>query len=91
MDERDQQRKISHRVASLRHAAEVTGNVAHTCRYYGITRPTFYRWLNRYAAMLLTGWWRDLDATPGQVEAPATHRSGASTPRHIRTAPFPPR
>lgn len=27
MDERDQQRKIRHRVAVLRHAAEVTGNV----------------------------------------------------------------
>jgi len=48
MDERTQQRKIRHRVAVLRHAAEVTGNVAQTCRYYGISRPTFYRWLNRY-------------------------------------------
>ncbi len=48
MDEREQQRKIRHRVAVLRHAAEVSGNVAATCRYYGISRPTFYKWLNRY-------------------------------------------
>ena len=48
MDEREQQRKISHRLAVLRHADEVTGNVAATCRYYGISRPTFYKWLHRY-------------------------------------------
>jgi hypothetical protein len=41
MDEREQQRKVRHRLAVLRHAAEVTGNVSATCRYYGISRPTF--------------------------------------------------
>ena len=29
MDEREQQRKIRHRLAMIRHAEEVTGNVAH--------------------------------------------------------------
>ncbi|MDH3226036.1 MAG: IS481 family transposase [Thermoleophilia bacterium] len=48
MTEQEQQRKIRHRLAVLRHAAEVTGNVSRTCRYYGISRPTFYRWLNPY-------------------------------------------
>ena len=48
MDEREQQRKIRHRLAVLRHAEEVTGNVAATCRYFGISRPTFYKWLRRY-------------------------------------------
>lgn len=48
MDDREQQRKIRHRLAVLRHAEEVTGNVALTCRYYGISRPTFYKWRNRY-------------------------------------------
>ena len=44
MDEREQQRKVRHRLAVLRHAEEVTGNVAATCRYYGISRQTFYKW-----------------------------------------------
>src|SRR5438132_12933189 len=48
MNEREQQRKVRHRLAVIRHAAEVTGNVAATCRYYGISRPTFYKWLRRY-------------------------------------------
>jgi transposase len=48
MDEREQRRKVRHRLAILRHYEEVTGNVAQTCRYYGISRPTFYKWLHRY-------------------------------------------
>lgn len=48
MDERHQQQKMRHRLAVLRHADEVTGNVAAACRYYGISRQTFYRWLGRY-------------------------------------------
>src|SRR5438270_204903 len=48
MDDREQQRKVRHRLAVLRHAEEVTGSVAATCRYYGISRPTFYKWLHRY-------------------------------------------
>src|SRR5260370_12853076 len=47
MDDREQQRKIRHRLAVLRHCEEVTGNVAATCRYYGISRPKFYKWLHR--------------------------------------------
>jgi transposase len=48
MNELQHQRQVRHRVAVLRHAAEVTGNVAMTCRYFGISRPTFYTWLRRY-------------------------------------------
>lgn len=48
MTERDQQRLLNHRLAVIRHAEEVTGNVAQTCRYYGISRQTFYVWLRRY-------------------------------------------
>jgi hypothetical protein len=50
MTEIEQQRKVRHRLAVLRHAQEVTGSVSKTCRYYGISRPTFYKWLHRYEA-----------------------------------------
>ena len=33
MTEIEQQRKIRHRLAVLRHAQEVTGSVSKTCRY----------------------------------------------------------
>ncbi len=33
MDDREQQRKIRHRLAVFRHAKEVSGNVAATCRW----------------------------------------------------------
>ncbi|WP_285620602.1 IS481 family transposase [Actinoallomurus iriomotensis] len=41
-------RQAQRGLAVLRHAEEVTGNVALTCRYYGISRTCFYRWLRRY-------------------------------------------
>lgn len=49
MDEREQQRKIRHRMAVLRHAEEVSGSVAATCRYYGISRQVFYKRRRRFA------------------------------------------
>jgi transposase len=35
-------------LAVLRHVEEVTGSVAMSCRYRGITRQTFYVWRRRY-------------------------------------------
>ena len=48
MDDREQQRKVRHRLAVLRHAEEVSGNIAATCRYYGISRQVFYKWRRRF-------------------------------------------
>ena len=45
MDDREQRRKIRHRLAVLRCAEEVSGSVAATCRYYGISRTVFYKQL----------------------------------------------
>ena len=39
----------------LRHAEEVSGNVAATCRYYGISRTVFYKRRNRYEQLGLDG------------------------------------
>ena len=36
------------RLGIIRHVEEVTHNVAKTCRYFGISRATFYRWYERY-------------------------------------------
>jgi transposase len=41
-------RQVRRRLAVLRHVEEVTGNVAMTCRYFGISRQTYYGWLRRY-------------------------------------------
>ena len=48
MDDREQQRKVKHRLAVIRHAEEVTGSVAAPCRDYGISRQCLYKWLRRY-------------------------------------------
>jgi len=41
------QREITHKLRVFAHA-EQSGNVAFTCRYFGISRDTFYRWKNNY-------------------------------------------
>jgi transposase-like protein len=41
-------RQVRRRLAVLRHVEEVTGNVALTCRYFGISRQLYYVWLRRY-------------------------------------------
>jgi len=41
-------RGAARRLAIIRHAQKVTGNVSMTCRYYGITRQAYYTWLRRY-------------------------------------------
>jgi transposase len=48
-------RMAKRRLAILRHAEEITGNVALTCRYNGISRQVFYTWRRRYDAHGLDG------------------------------------
>lgn len=48
MTEYEIDREVKRRLAIFSHAEEVTGNVTMTCRYYGITRQTFYIWKRRY-------------------------------------------
>ena len=50
-----QDRQVRRRLAILHHAEEVTGNVAMTCRYYGVTRQSFYIWKRRYEEEGLEG------------------------------------
>src|SRR5258708_21981107 len=48
LTEREISRKAAWRLAIIRHAQEVSGNLAFTCRYYGVARPSYYKWLRRY-------------------------------------------
>jgi transposase InsO family protein len=63
MTEHEQRRLVNHRLSVLQHAVEVTGNVSQTCRYYGISRQTFYKWLRRYEEQGLEGL-RDRSSRP---------------------------
>jgi transposase len=56
-------RMAKRRLAILRHAEEITGNVALTCRYYGISRQAFYAWKRRYDELGLDGL-RDRSSRP---------------------------
>jgi transposase InsO family protein len=53
--EQELARGAARRLAIIRHAQEVTGNVSLTCRYFGITRQAFYIWLRRYEEHGLEG------------------------------------
>ena len=55
MTERELARGAARRLAIIRHAQEVTGNVSLTCRYYGISRQIFYKWLRRYEEQGIKG------------------------------------
>ena len=63
MTEQELTRRAKRRLAVLRHAEEITGNVALTCRYYGISRQIFYTWKRRYDAQGLDGL-RDRSSRP---------------------------
>ena len=55
MTDRELERRANRRLAVLRHVEEVSGNVAATCRYYGISRQCYYGWLRRFEADGLDG------------------------------------
>ncbi len=48
MSEKEIVRLQQWRLGIIRHALELTKNVAKTCRYYGISRTAFYHWYERY-------------------------------------------
>lgn len=48
MSEKEILRRQRWRLGIIRHANEVTKNIAKTCRYFGISRATFYHWQTKY-------------------------------------------
>jgi len=49
------ERMVKLRLSWFRHVKEVTGNVAKTCRHYGISRTMYYRWYDRYLEQGMEG------------------------------------
>ena len=76
-------REVRRRLAVLRHVEEVTGNVAMTCRYFGISRPTYYTWLGRYEKEGVDGL-RDRSKRP-RTSPNATRAEVVDKIIHLRT------
>jgi hypothetical protein len=51
-----------------RHAQEVSGSVALTCRYYGISRPTYNTWFWHYEETRQRRDLTPIEATPHEPE-----------------------
>jgi len=69
-----EQRRLTHWRLRLLHAASDAGNVAWTCRHFGISRKTFYKWRQRYSEHGDVGL-ADRARTP--------HHSPRATPRDV--------
>jgi transposase InsO family protein len=48
MTKAEQARLVSWRSKILQHARDVTGNVAQTCRHFGLSRQAYYKWKKRF-------------------------------------------
>jgi transposase len=75
-------REVRRRLAIIQHAEEVTGNVAMTSRYYGISRTVYYRWLRRYREQGVDGL-PDLSRRP-RHSPNATHVDVVGTILYLR-------
>lgn len=69
-----EQRRLTHWRLRLLHTARDAGNVAWTCRHFGISRKTFYKWRQRYNQH------GDLGLAD---RARAPHHSPRATPRDV--------
>ena len=89
MNERERDKNAAPRLAILRHAEEVTGNVALTCRYYGITRQVFYLWRRRYEAGGLDACCPSDGARYGSADEIKHHGEPMAVLRRTTRAPLP--
>lgn len=74
MTKAERTRLLAWRFKILQQANEAPRNVARTCRYFGISRKTYYKWKRRY----------DEHREAGLCDRPRIpHRSPRSTPREV--------
>jgi hypothetical protein len=60
-------RRARARLRWIEHYEQVTKKVAPTCRYFGITRTTFYRWYHRYMSLGIEGL-KDRSSRPHHIQ-----------------------
>ena len=74
MTKTEQNRVVAWRLKVLREASAVPRNVAQTCRHFGVSRKSFYKWKARYEAK----------GEAGLCDQPRVpHRSPRATPREV--------
>src|SRR5262245_52901386 len=74
MTNAERTRLVTWRFKILQHSATAPRNVARSCRYFGISRKTYYKWKRRY----------DEHREAGLCDRPrAPHQSPRSTPREV--------
>jgi transposase-like protein len=77
MTKAEQNRLVNWRHKFLQHANH-TGNVAETCRHFGISRTKFYKWKKRF----------EKHGAAGLCDQPrAPHHSPNETPREVVAKP----
>ena len=94
MTDRERERRARRKLAVLRHAEEVSDNVAATCRYHGISRQCYYGWLRRYRGLALSWCRQRLDRClravlpmAGSARSPRVWASVEATPAIRRRLP----
>lgn len=65
-------RQVRVRLRWIEHYENITKKVAPTCRYFGITRTTFYRWYNRYMSLGIEGL-KDRSSRPYKIRYQIPH------------------
>ena len=74
MTKAEQRRLMAWRFKVLQQASDGSRQVAYTCRHFGISRKTFYKWKHRYG----------LEGEAGLCDRPrAPHRCPCATPREV--------
>jgi hypothetical protein len=56
MNKNEQNRLVAWRLKLLREAGDVPRGVAQTCRHFGLSRKTFYKWRARYKCTVRLGY-----------------------------------
>jgi len=74
MTNNENQRQVRWRAKILSRASTEQNNVASTCRYFGISRKTFYKWLKRY---------NELGETALANQSTRPHKHPNSTPPEV--------